>query len=208
MPESLDAPVNIVIVTFEGFNEIDSFVALNLLNRVEHDDWRADIIAPNDQATSMNSVTIHTQKTFSTVNQADVVLFGSGRLTRSIIQDEALMSYFQLEPSRQLIGSQCSGALILKRLGLVEGVPICTDDSTQNYLSETDIQILAQPFTAHGNIATAGGCLSAQYLAAWVIYRKLGKQAVIDALSYIAPVGEQQNFIQHTLEIVETGINN
>jgi hypothetical protein len=33
----------------------------------------------------------------------------------------ALMAQLQLDPSRQLLGSQCSGALVLAKLGLLEG---------------------------------------------------------------------------------------
>jgi hypothetical protein len=46
------------------------------------------------------------------MNRADAILIGSGRQNRTAIQDEQLMSVFQLDPSRQLIGSQCSGAPI------------------------------------------------------------------------------------------------
>ena len=31
--------------------------------------------------------------------------------------------------------------------------------------------MLDAPFVAHGNVATAGGCLSSHYLAAWMIAR-------------------------------------
>lgn len=199
--------MKIVIVTFDGFNEIDSFVALNILNRVNHKPWQADIVAPNDCATSMNGVKIQTRQPFSSVNQADVVLFGSGRLTREVIQDEALMAQFQLDSSRQLIGSQCSGALILQRLGLVENLPICTDLTTREYFVGDGIRFLDQPFVARGNIAMAGGCLSAPYLASWVIYKALGRQAVIDALRYVAPVGEEGTFFEQILAVVEPFVN-
>ncbi len=156
--------MKIAIVTFEGFNEIDSFVALNILNRIKKDGWKAEITAPTETITSMNGVTIQAQKLLSFANEADAVLFGSGRLTRKMVQDEALMNTFQLDPTRQLIGSQCSGALVLKRLGLVENTPICTDSGTRPWLEESGACVLEQPFYASGNVATAGGCLSAQYL--------------------------------------------
>ena len=41
--------MQIAILTFDGFNELDSFVALSLLNRVHG--WRATICAPNDRVT-------------------------------------------------------------------------------------------------------------------------------------------------------------
>src|SRR5689334_817471 len=113
--------MKIAILTFEGFNEIDSFVALNILNRVKQENWKAEIAAPAEVVTSMNGVTIHAQKPLSFAGEADAVLFGSGRLTRQIVRDEALLSQIKVAPERQLVGSQCSGALLLKKLGLVEG---------------------------------------------------------------------------------------
>jgi transcriptional regulator GlxA family with amidase domain len=200
--------MKIAIVTFEGFNEIDSFVALHILNWVKLEGWKAEIVAPSDSVTSMNGVTVHTQQPFSFVNQADAVLFGSGKLTRTVIQDEKLMSVFQLDPSRQLIGSQCSGALVMKRLGLVENTPICTDLVTRPWLIESGAQVIDQSFMAKGNIATAGGCLSSQYLAAWVIHRSLGRKAVEEALSYVAPVGEEQSLVERVFAVIETGDEN
>jgi transcriptional regulator GlxA family with amidase domain len=200
--------MKIAIVTFEGFNEIDSFVALHILNRVNREGWKAEIVAPSESVTSMNGVKVQSQRSFSFVNQADAALFGSGKMTRRIVQDEKLMSSIQLDSQRQLIGSQCSGALILKRLGLVENTPICTDSGTRPWLVESGVQVLDQPFIANRNIATAGGCLSSQYLATWLIYRSLGREAVEEALSYVAPVGEEQSFIEHILTVIENGDQN
>jgi transcriptional regulator GlxA family with amidase domain len=200
--------MKIAIVTFEGFNEIDSFVALNILNRVKQGGWKAEIVSPTETVTSLNGVTIRAQQPISFANEADVVLFGSGKLTRQIVQDETLLSAFRLDPARQLIGSQCSGALLMKKLGLVENIPVCTDATTRLYLLDTGACVLNQAFFAQGNLATAGGCLSAQYLAAWVILRTAGKEAVVDALGYVAPVGEEQSLVAHILEVIESSEQN
>lgn len=194
--------MKIAIVTFEGFNEIDSFVALNILNRVKQEGWKAEIISPTETVTSLNGVTIQAQRPLSFINEADAVLFGSGRLTRQIAQDEKLLSLIKPDPQRQLIGSQCSGALLMKKLGLVEDMPVCTDATTRPYLVEAGARVLDQPFYANENIATAGGCLSAVYLAAWVILNLAGREAAEDALAYVAPVGEQRSFTEHALQIV------
>lgn len=192
--------MQVAIVTFEGFNEIDSFVALHILNRVKRDDWKVYITAPSQSITSMNGVIIQSQKPLEFANEADVVLFGSGRLTRQVIQNEKLMAVLQLNPERQLIGSQCSGALILKKLGLVEAMPVCTDNTTRPYLLETGAEVLNQAFYTQNNIATAGGCLSSQYLAAWVIYRIFGQEAMLEAIKYVAPVGEENMLVEQMLE--------
>ena len=49
--------------------------------------------------------------------------------------------------------------------------PACTDVTTKPWVMEAGVRVLDQPFYAEGNIATAGGCLAQQYLAAWVLLR-------------------------------------
>ena len=39
--------MHIAIVTAEGFNELDSFIALGILNRVKRSSWRVSICAPS-----------------------------------------------------------------------------------------------------------------------------------------------------------------
>lgn len=199
--------MRIAIVTFEGFNEIDSFVALTLLNRVKHSDWQAEIVCPTAQVTSMNGVTIQAQKDLSFISQADAVLFGSGQYTREIIQDKTILAQLQLDPARQLIGSQCSGALILAQLGWLDRIPACTDRITHSVLAEVGVRVIDQPFFASGNVATAGGCLSAQYLAAWVIWRGAGEAAVAAAIRTIAPVTEEEAYVSRILSTINHCVN-
>jgi transcriptional regulator GlxA family with amidase domain len=187
--------MQIAILTFEGFNEIDSFVALNMLNRVKQEGWRAYIASPTSTVTSMNGVTIHAQQPLEFANEADAVLIGSGRLTRQLIQDATLMARLRLDPQRQLIGSQCSGALMLKTLGLVETMPVCTDATTRPALEALGAKVLDKAFHAEGNIATAGGCLAGQYLATWLIWRALNWETAAHVLSYVAPVGESESLL-------------
>jgi hypothetical protein len=66
------------------------------------------------------------------------------------------------------------------------------------------VQVLDQPFYADGNIATAGGCLASQYLAAWVLARLDGIDAAAAALHYVAPVGEKDEYVDRALRHVST----
>jgi transcriptional regulator GlxA family with amidase domain len=153
--------MNVAIVTLEGFNEIDSFLAFAILNRVKQAPWKVQLTSPSEQVTSLNGVTIQAQQPLAFANQADVVLFGSGIYTRQIVEDTKIISAFQLDPSRQLIGSQCSGALILAKLGLLGDRAVATDLTTKPVLEALGVEVCDRPFTAEGNIATAGGCLAA-----------------------------------------------
>ncbi|BAU73985.1 DJ-1/PfpI family protein [Metapseudomonas furukawaii] len=194
--------MRIAVLTFEGFNELDSFVAAGVLNRLRGQGWLAEITAPTASVTSMNGVRVQAQQPLEFANEADVVLFGSGILTRDIARDSALLARLRLDPARQLVGSQCSGALLMARLGLLGGIPACTDLTTKPWVIEAGVEVLDQPFFARGNLATAGGCLSAPYLAAWVIARLAGEAACAEALHYVAPVGEKAFFVERALGVI------
>jgi len=194
--------VRIAIVTFEGFNEIDSFVTSHILNRIQLAGWKAEITSPSETGQSLNGVHVRAQRPLEFANEADAVVFGSGRFTREIVEDQAIMSRLRLDPRRQLIGSQCSGALFLAKLGLLRTLPVCTDLKTRPLVEAAGIRVLDQTFFASGNVASAGGCLSSPYLATWVIWRLLGREAAATALGYVAPVGEHAQYIAGVLAAV------
>ncbi len=187
--------MHVAILTFEGFNELDSIIALGLLNRVKAPDWRVSIASPSPKVRSMNGVVMEAQCSLQEACDADVVLVGSGMRTREVVADAFLMAQLQLNPARQLLGAQCSGTLVLARLGLLRGVPACTDLTTKPWVEEAGMTTLNQPFVAHGNVATAGGCLASQYLACWVIARLQGLEAAQSAMHYVAPVGEKEEYV-------------
>lgn len=161
--------MQIAILTFDGFNELDCFVPATILNRMKVQGWAAYITSPAGQVTSMNGVVVRRQKPLEFATEADAVLIGSGVRSRELANDAELLSRIRLDPSRQLIGAQCSGTLLLARLGLIGDLPACTDLATKPWVIEAGVEVLDAPFVAHGNVATAGGCLASQYLATWMI---------------------------------------
>jgi transcriptional regulator GlxA family with amidase domain len=191
--------MNIAILTFQGFNELDSLIALGVLNRIKKPDWRVTLCSPAAEVTSMNGVTVRAQSTLEQAATADAVIVGSGVQTREVVADGALMARIKLDPGKQLIAAQCSGTLILAKLGLVAGVPACTDLTTKPWVQEAGVDVLNQPFFARGNVATAGGCLASPYLAAWIIARTEGIEAACAALHYVAPVGEKDAYVDNAL---------
>jgi transcriptional regulator GlxA family with amidase domain len=191
--------MHIAILTFEGFNELDSLIALGILNRIKKPDWRVSIASPTARVRSMNGVVLEAQASLREAGTADAVLVGSGMQTREVVADAALMAQLQLDPSRQLLGAQCSGTLVLAKLGLLDGVPACTDLTTKPWVEEAGIDVLNQPFFARGNVATVGGCLASQYLAAWVIARLEGVDAARSAMHYVAPVGEKDDYVSRAM---------
>nr|AIA12401.1 Putative amidotransferase [uncultured bacterium] len=194
--------VQIAVLTFDGFNELDSFVAAAILNRMKARGWAAHITAPTAEVTSMNGVTIQRQRPLEFAAEADAVIIGSGIKTREIAADAAMLARIALDPTRQLIGAQCSGTLLLAKLGLVGGLPACTDLTTKPWVIEAGVDVLDAPFVAHGNVATAGGCMASQYLATWMIARRASVQDAEEAMHYVAPVGEKAAYVAMALAAV------
>jgi len=194
--------MNIAILTFEGFNELDSFIAAGILNRMKDKGWNVQITCPSDTVTSMNGVTIEAQQPLEFANSADVVLFGSGIYTRDIAKDKAILGRLTLNPAKQLICAQCSGALLLSVLGILNDLPACTDLTTKPWVIESGVEVLNQPFFAQGDIATAGGCMSSQYLATWIIAKLAGNTSAESAIHYVAPVGEKDASVSHSMSVV------
>ncbi len=191
--------MRIAILTFDGFNELDSFIAAGILARMQPQGWEIRIASPAEQVTSMNGVTLSRQKPLEYAAEADAVLIGSGIRTREIAADPEMLRRIRLDPERQLIGAQCSGTLLLAKLGLIGDLPACTDLMTKPWVQEAGVAVIDAPFIAHGNVATAGGCLASQYLAAWLILRGASQADAQAALHYVAPVGEKAAYVERAM---------
>src|SRR6185436_15589818 len=118
-------------------------------------------------------------------------------------ENSALLDRLQLDPLRQLIAGQCSGTLLLARLGLLADLPACTDLTTKPWVVQAGVRVVDAPFHAKGPIATAGGCMASQYLAAWMMVKRAGVEAATQALHYVAPVGEKDVYVERVLKVVQ-----
>jgi len=189
-----DDSLRIVIVAFDDFTDLDLILVWDLLNRVHVPGWSVRILGEAAFHRSMTGLTIPTHGHISEVGAADAVLFTSGKGTRVKIQDPAYMEHFRLDANRQLIGSICSGALLLAALGLLDGKRATTYPSAKSLLEAYGVEVVERPIVIEGNVATAGGCLAGQYLAAWVIERLVGNAIAQSVLTSCQPVGEGLTF--------------
>jgi putative intracellular protease/amidase len=89
--------MRIAVLTFDGFNEIDSFVALHILGRVKAPGWSVQIAAPEPTVTSMNGVTVTAGGSLEEASIMDAVLIGSGMKTRQLASDPELLSRVQVD---------------------------------------------------------------------------------------------------------------
>lgn len=183
--------MKISLVAFDDFTDIDLWFMWDLLNRVKDQGWNIKILGSKKTHISHTGVQIPMHGFLAEANDSDIVLFFSGPGTRKVITDFHFLSTLNLSPERQLIGSICSGALILAALGILKpGDNATTYPSAKAQLESFQINVLEQPIVYQGNVATAAGCLAAQTLVGWVIERTIGTTAKDAVLDSIKPVGE------------------
>ncbi len=194
------------IVTFDGYDELDTFVTLGLLNGLAALGWKAEITAPSARVTSINGVTVEAQQPLEWANEADIVVFASCLYARAMVEDTgrtgSLLDQLRLDPVRQTVAAHGSGALLMARFGLLADMPACADAATAPWLTQSGIRVEEASFHAQGSIATAAGALASVYTAAWLAWRGAGETAARQALQRAAPVGEKVDFVERALDVV------
>lgn len=197
--------MRVAILTFEGFNEVDVFLAFNLLNRLDVQGWRAEIASPGKRVTSVHGATVEAHRPLTFANDADAVIF-AGTATARAMTDlsyaRGLLDRLELDPLRQHIAGQSSGTLLMAKLGLLGDLPACTDPPSRRWLLEAGVRVHEGPFHARGPVATAGGCLAAPYVATWLMAVGAGVEAARKTLRQAAPVGEDESYADRVLDVV------
>lgn len=200
----MTATATVGIVTLPGFNEIDSFVAARMIDSVP--ELAVELVGPDDTATSMAGLEVATPTGWSSLGDCAAVIIGSGMQTFEHIENAEMMDEIKANLSdAQLVASQCSGAAILHRLGMVGNEAVCTDNLTAPKLVALGLEVALEPFRATGKVATSGGCLSSTYLAYWIIDRLVDRAAADLALAKVVPIGEEAGYQERVDRLIPTG---
>jgi transcriptional regulator GlxA family with amidase domain len=190
------------LVAFDGFTDIDLLLPWDILNRVKAVEWQVNIIGLATSHRSARGLSIQTQAPLDTVEQADVVILVGGDGVRNCIRSQEFLEKLRLQPERQLIGAQCSGALILGTLGLLKGQTATTYPTAAQELRGMGVEVIEQPLVIHNNMATSGGCMSTLYLTAWILQQTVGFEEAHRVLLDAAPVGKSELFVSGIEDIV------
>lgn len=184
-----------VIVAFDKFTDVDVFLPWDLLNRVRYrdKDFQVKIAGTAASHISVNGIEVKTNGGIEECHDADLVFFASGKGIRSLYTDKAYLGLFKLDPSRQVICSMCSGALMIAALGHLDGLTATAYPSVFAELRAMGITVIDDHhLVVHGNIATAAGCLAAVDLMGWAIEKLYDSKMKQDVIASVLPVGQGQ----------------
>ncbi|MGG1677347.1 DJ-1/PfpI family protein [Neobacillus sp. NRS-1170] len=186
--------MNIAIVCFDNFTDIDVFLPWDLLNRVRLvggiSDWDVQLLGTAKTHISMAGLRIPMTGDISEIPSADAVIFASGIGVQDLFKNQQYLNKINLDPKSQLIGSMCSGSLILGAKGLLKGLKATTYPTVVEQLKKFDVEVIEQSFVNNGNVSTAAGCFAAQDLSAWIIRTLVSEDMVNTVLETVQPVGK------------------
>ncbi|MES3016629.1 MAG: DJ-1/PfpI family protein [Bacteroidota bacterium] len=183
------------IVAFDKFTDVDIFLPWDLLNRVKFRDkeFQVKIVGTESSHKSVCGLDLATHGNIHDCNDADFVFFGSGPGTRNVIKDLNFLDRFALDPEKQIIGSMCSGALIIAALGHLNGLPATTYPTAFDELRSYGVEVITDThLVTTGNIGTAAGCLAAIDLIGWAIEKMYNTKVRDDVIASVLPVGQGQ----------------
>ena len=187
--------MKIAMLAYDRFTDVDLFLPWDLFNRVQDKDylaypgpWSVRICADAAEIVSNTGIRFKPHGGLRELSQADAVFIVSGPGSRAKLADPAFMAQLDLDPQRQIIGAIDSGVLFLAKLGLLDGLTATTYPGVFPELEAMGVVADHRPLVVHGNIATAGGCLSNQDLAEWMVGRLLGASVASSMLQMIAKV--------------------
>ena len=154
------------------------------------DPFRVALVAEGaGPVTLRNGFTVRPQYTIRTAPPADVLIVPGGFGTRRELHNAPLIDWLRREAGgAELVLSVCTGALLLGKAGLLDGLDVTTHHSAFDLLRE--VAPLArlregERFLDNGRIVVAAGVSAGLDMALHVVERLLGSELAEEAAAYM-----------------------
>lgn len=185
--------MQIAIIAFDDFTDIDLILHWDLLNRVRYicgyKDWNVRILGTKPVHTSVLGLPIPTSGTIDQVVEADGVILCSGKGTRALLNDKDFLMRLRIDPEKQTIGAQCSGSLILGAKGFLKDIRVTAYPPILQELKQLGAIPVNEALVVDGKVGTASSCLAGQFLSKWMIESLVGASVAEDVMKTVSPVG-------------------
>ncbi len=186
----------IAIVCFDKATDIDIFLHWDILNRPRtmfpkpDETWEVQLLGSKPAHVTQAGLTLPMHGTIGQAKDYDAVVHASGPATRQLMNDNNYLSNLGLSTDRQIVGSQCSGSLILAASGCLDGLTATTYPSARADLESFGVTFLAEPLVAHRRVATVAGCLAGIKLDEWLLAHFIAPDRVAQCIQSASPWGE------------------
>lgn len=136
-----------------------------------------------------NGLSVNPAFTFADCPQPDILLVPGGQGTRKQIHNEELVNWVREQAGRvELLLSVCTGALVLAKAGLLEGLAATTHFRAFDELAALAPNTTLCPekrYVDNGNIVLSAGVSAGIDMALYVVGRLLGEEQSNETARYI-----------------------
>ena len=136
-----------------------------------------------------NGLSVNPAYTIADCPQPDILLVPGGWGTRQAMQNEMIVRWVREQGGRvELLLSVCTGALVLGKAGLLDGLEATTHHSAFDLLGETAPKAKLCPdrrFVDNGAVVLSAGISAGIDMSFHVVTRLLGEEAARDAAHYM-----------------------
>jgi len=143
----------------------------------------------SDPITTQNQLSVNPQYTIHNCPQPDILLVPGGQGTRRKMHNPVLIDWIkECSQKAELVLSVCTGALLLAKAGLLEGLTATTHHTAIELLKEitpnTTI-VSNKRFVDNGKIILSAGIATGIDMSLYVVAKLLGKEQALQTAQYI-----------------------
>ncbi len=136
-----------------------------------------------------NGLTVVPDFALADAPRPDLLIVPGGSGTRKLLHRAEVLSWIQQQvPTAEIVMSVCSGALVLAKLGLLDGLIATTHHEVVDLLVELAPKATVRPrerFTDNGKICTSAGISAGIDLSLHLVGRLLGKETADTTAHYL-----------------------
>jgi transcriptional regulator GlxA family with amidase domain len=136
-----------------------------------------------------NGLRVIPDRSFADAGAIDVLLVPGGQGTRPLLNDEATLAWIRTQAEQvELLLSVCTGALLLAKCGLLDGLSATTHHLSLELLKELAPQTTVRDdvrFVDNGRVITSAGVAAGIDMSFHVVERLLGRETAETAARYI-----------------------
>ena len=147
------------------------------------------IAEKSEPVSARNGLSINPNFTLADCPQPDILLVPGGWGTRRVIHNEALVNWVREQAGRvELVLSVCTGALVLAKAGLLEGLSATTHFQALNELRDlapNTTLCLDQRYVDNGQVVLSAGISAGIDMSLYVVARLLGEEQANETARYM-----------------------
>ena len=129
--------------------------------------------------TARNGLSVNPNFTFADCPQADILIIPGGYGTRLLMHNQAVLDWIKAQATHaELVMSVCTGALLLAKVGLLEGLSATTHWGAMELLREVAPNTTVKPderFVDNGRVLLSAGISAGIDLSFHIVARLLGR---------------------------------